>query len=131
MKKLSLKWEALKLRFAKWVVSKLAAKGKISDGYHTFDELYEHRIRLFIQLCRKLKSSSDIPVWCSVVHSDGTWFDGWFVLGIFTEEGKQITYHLPMKHYSEVIEFADVRSMAPTFDGHTSTDVLNRLRQLL
>lgn len=26
--------------------------GKTSDGYHTFDELYEHRITLWIALCR-------------------------------------------------------------------------------
>jgi len=25
-----------------------------SDGYHTFKELYDHRITLFIALCRKL-----------------------------------------------------------------------------
>lgn len=25
--------------------------GDISDGYHTFDELYEHRCLLFIRLC--------------------------------------------------------------------------------
>ena len=28
--------------------------GDISDGYHTFDELYEHRIALFITLARLL-----------------------------------------------------------------------------
>lgn len=28
---------------------------KISDGYHDFEELYEHRCRLFIALCNALK----------------------------------------------------------------------------
>ena len=28
---------------------------KISDGYHDFEELYEHRCRLFIALCNALR----------------------------------------------------------------------------
>lgn len=27
--------------------------GEVSDGYHTFDELYEHRVALFIALCNQ------------------------------------------------------------------------------
>ena len=49
--------------------------GKISDGYHTFEELYAHRIMLFICL---MKSNKDIS-WKSRVHGDGTSLDGWFI----------------------------------------------------
>lgn len=30
-------------------------KELVSDGYHTFKELYEHRVTLFVALCNSLK----------------------------------------------------------------------------
>ena len=112
--------------------------GKISDGYHTFDELYEHRITLFIALCLLFKrqenaigfiSASDSFVWRSKLHSDGTMFDGWFILGIGKEKGEQITYHLPISKWEETA-FAGTLEKAPLFDGHTPEDVLSRLKKL-
>lgn len=107
---------------------------KISDGYHTFGELYEHRIVNFIALCKVIDRSeypemNESPTWKSKLHSDGSSFDGWFVLGIFKEPGKQITYHLPMSKWDEC-KFADELEKAPEFDGHTSADVLERLKTL-
>ena len=67
---------------------------EIADGYHTFGELYEHRIILFIALCRAYSEDvteyKSVPVWRSKLHSDGTIFDGWFIMGINKEKGKQI-----------------------------------------
>ena len=104
------------------------------DGYHTFDELYDHRITLFIALCKQIVErsmySGDYNVWCSVLHSDGSKFDDWFILGIGKEKGKQITYHLPAKYWNEVCEFAVSLERAPEFDGHTPDDVLERLKKL-
>lgn len=104
--------------------------GQISDGYHTFDELYEHRIQLWITLCRVIPNTF---VWRSKIHSDGTKIDGWFVLGMKVTPGYQITYHLPMSRWGEC-EFAaqtmDSVGDMPEFDGHTSADVLERLRGL-
>lgn len=103
------------------------------DGYHTFDELYEHRITLFIVLCKKYNMPQNPPFdrrcWRSKLHSDGTSFDGWFILGINKEKGKQITYHLPISKWEET-NFAKTLEKAPEFDGHTPQDVLNRLKSL-
>lgn len=110
-------------------------KGKISDGYHTFDELYEHRITLFIALCKILwndpqyQTGQKSQVWRSLKHSDGSSFNGWFIMGIGQERGEQITYHLPVSKWDET-EFAPTLEFEPNFDGHTSEDVLNRLRCL-
>ena len=110
-------------------------KGKISDGYHTFDELYEHRIVLFIALCKALwidpqyQTGQKSHVWRSLKHSDGSSFNGWFVMGIGKERGEQITYHLPMSKWEET-EFAPTLDFAPNFDGHTPEDVLKRLSAL-
>ncbi len=107
--------------------------GLISDGYHTFDELYDHRVALFIALCKELyhhpENDRNYPIWRSQLHSDGTSFDGWFILGICKGKGHQMTYHLPMSEWAET-NFAETLEKAPEFDGHTPQDVLKRLRGL-
>lgn len=99
--------------------------GKISDGYHTFDELYEHRIALFLALCRQIPAN----VWRSRLHDDGSYFDGWFLLGINKQKGKQITYHLPNSKWDET-NFAETLEKSPEWDKHTSNDVVERLKKL-
>jgi len=112
----------------------------ISDGYHTFDELYEHRIALFIALCRSITAMQDFHelttggkkkpiVWRSEKHSDGTSMKGWFIMGILKSHGEQITYHLPMDRWL-ACGFAETLDQAPEFDGHTSEDVVRRLNLL-
>lgn len=112
----------------------------VSDGYHTFGELYEHRIQLWIAVCRlwdEFKSQSQWKTaegrkyyaWRSLKHSNGSSYEGWFLLGIITKEGKQLSYHLPISKWDEC-EFATTKELAPEFDGHTSDDVLNRLKDL-
>jgi hypothetical protein len=111
-------------------IKKLDSTNDISDGYHTFGELYEHRITLFITLCeQRVYYTSWEDVWRSKLHSDGTSFDGWFVLGIGKEKGEQITYHLPISKWDET-DFAETLEKAHEFDGHTSEDVLGRLKKL-
>lgn len=109
-------------------------KIQISDGYHTFDELYEHRITLFIALLRTCAAWYDMEgakeqPWRSKLHSDGSSYDGWFILGIYKDKGYQITYHLPDSKWEET-DFAETLEKAPEFDGHTSEDVLERLKNL-
>jgi hypothetical protein len=116
-------------------IDKLTIKGmdtnKVSDGYHTFGELYEHRIVLYMLLCRLLqRPPHNRKVWRSLLHSDGTHFDGWFVLGINTEPGIQVTYHLPVDKW-HITECAETLEKAPDFDGHNSGDVLDRLTAML
>jgi hypothetical protein len=107
--------------------------GEISDGYHTFDELYEHRFALYLALCKQIHEDpqwqTTKQVWRSKIHSDGSNYEGWFILGINDKKGEQITYHLPIVKWEET-NFAKTLDKAPEFDGHTSKDVLNRLKQL-
>lgn len=105
----------------------------VSDGYHTFKELYEHRITLYIALCKNVEYL-DVEMgkgggitWRSELHSDGTKFKGWFILGINYEKGKQITYHLPMSRWNDT-KFARTLDKAPEWDGHTPQDVLERIK---
>ena len=109
-------------------------KGGMSDGYHSFNELYEHRITLYIKLCQMIQLVDDKynlrSVWMSKTHSDGEIWDGWFILGINEKKGMQITYHLPISRWNECLHFAEIKDKAPDYDGHTSEDVLKRIKQL-
>ena len=105
--------------------SKVMDIGKQSDGYHTFDELYEHRHWLFLHL---LSATHPDRAWASKLHADGTSYDGWFVAGIELPSGK-ISYHLPNRLWS-VIELLGIETDdPPEWDGHTSDDVLKRLEE--
>ena len=108
----------------------LISTNDVSDGYHTFGELYEHRITLFIALCKSIEGQEN-DAWRSLRHSDGELAFGgtWFVLGIGKDKGKQITYHLPIEKWNET-NFCETLSKAPEYDGHTPNDVLERLKNL-
>lgn len=92
----------------------------ISDGYHTFDELYFHRMMLFAALCNAYKDKA----WKSKLHHDGTMFEDYFIVGIETPDG-QYTYHYHIDNYN----LFDVKELdkAPEWDGHTSLDVVRLL----
>lgn len=110
-------------------------KGQISDGIHTFSQLYAHRNELFIALCRAmLPIGTGIKPWRSKSHSDGSPAGGvpvdqWFILGLGKEAGKQITYHLPMSDWNKC-DFAETLEKAPEYDFHSSDDALDRIAKL-
>jgi hypothetical protein len=54
---------------------------------------------------------------------------GWFILGMFSRKGFQITYHLPEKYWKRLHNVPTL-DKAPKFDGHTSKDVIKRLKKL-
>jgi len=95
-----------------------AVNGNTSDGYHTFNELYDHRCLLWINLCL-------------LQHQKMTYlvedhFDGWFLLGCQTKFG-QLSYHCPNKYLHLCKK---ITRRHPEFDGHKSKDVIERLEQL-
>jgi hypothetical protein len=95
-------------------------KGLISDGYHTFDELYHHRMTLFSIICNQNKDKA----WKAKAHADGTMYDEYFIVGITTDEGDYTYhYHIDNWHYFKVkdIEFA------PEWDGHEPKDITRLL----
>lgn len=98
----------------------LIQSGDLSDGYHTFNELYDHRAILFAVV---LNSHPEIA-WKSKAHEDGSMFENMFVCGIETPTG-QFTYH----YYMDKWDMFKVKELecAPHYDGHTPEDVVRLL----
>ncbi len=94
----------------------------ISDGYHTFGELYDHRHDLFIALVNQFPDQA----WRFSKNHDGVGYEGYFGLGLFPEPGKQITFHLPNKYLPMVVDVPN-HLINPHYDGHTSKDIFSRL----
>ena len=101
----------------------LPNKGELSDGYHTYNELYDHRMILFSIICSQNINLS----WKSKLHEDGTMFKDYFIVGINTPEGP-FTYHYHIKHWDKfnILEL----EKAPYYDGHTPDDI-TRLYSIL
>jgi hypothetical protein len=95
--------------------------GDLSDGYHTFNELYHHRAILFSVICNEHPDIS----WKSKLHHDGTMFDGMFIVGINTPEG-QATYHYDINPYWDMFRVRELEK-APEWDGHTSEQAIERI----
>lgn len=101
--------------------------GDISDGSHTFDELYDHRCLLFL-VC--MDSHPD-ESWFSKLHDDGSKLDGWFICGMELPSG-MITYHLPDRMWDMAVGTgAEELNKGIHWDGHTPEDVINRLTDYL
>lgn len=99
--------------------------GELSDGFHTFNGLYEQRMFLFAALVKAYKDKS----WKSYRHEDGEYCfgGGWFIVGIDTPEGSY-TYHYENKYW-DMFDCTDL-PRAKHWDGHTEADAEVRLMSL-
>lgn len=105
--------------------------GKVSDGYHTFDELYDHRCLLFLAFLHAIYDGfMGDSAWKSRKHHDGSSFEGWFIAGLHLPvPAGQISYYIPEKYWD--LCDAPERETAPEWDGHTSADVIHRVQEWL
>lgn len=102
------------------IIDLLTYKGELSDGSHTFDELYYHRMILFAVICNQNKDKA----WKSMLHHDGTMYDDYFIVGIETPKG-QFSYHYHVDHWFKFS--VPTLNKAPEWDGHTASDVIRLL----
>ena len=99
---------------------------EVSDGHHTFGELYRHRIALFCTICNLLPEIS----WKSNKHFDeenDPMFGDSFIAGINTPEGIA-TYHIKLKYW-EMFNIPELEK-APKYDSYSSEDVIDRILTL-
>ena len=92
--------------------------GELSDGYHTFNSLYEQRMYLFATIVNQNKDKA----WKSYKHEDGElcFGGGWFIVGVDTPNGSY-TYHYENKYY-DLFECEELEC-GKHWDGHTDKDV--------
>ena len=94
----------------------------VSDGSHTFRQLYYQRMMLFATIVKQNKGKA----WKSLRHEDGElcFGGGWFIVGVDTPEGTY-TYHYEANYYS----MFDCKELerARHWDGHTEKDVTRLL----
>lgn len=90
---------------------------KMSDGYHTFADLYEQRLILSAALAK-----NNPYAWKSKRHEDGSvpFGGGWFIMGFDTNEGCY-TYHYELKDWD--MFWCKELDKGKPWDGHTSKDV--------
>ena len=98
--------------------------GDVSDGYHTFNELYHHRAILFSVICNNNKEIA----WKSRSHHDGSMYSNMFIVGINTPQG-QSTYHFDVNPYWKLFEVPELE-FAPEWDGHTPDQAIERVKTL-
>ena len=106
-------------------------KGNISDGYHTFNELYEYRLLYNASMFNELAKQGLYDVHKSKKHSDGTipfGDENWFIVQAELPTG-QISNHYEMKDWD--LFQVPVKEKANLYDGHTPQDVAKRLRMFL
>ena len=92
--------------------------GTLSDGYHTFNDLYLQRMYLFATIVNQNKELA----WKSLKHEDGELCFGgdWFIVGIDTPKGSY-TYHYENKYW-DLFQCQELE-VGKKWDGHTSKDV--------
>lgn len=103
--------------------------GQISDGYHTFDDLYRHRRALTAVLASAAAGFGDS--WKSKAHhpDDDPMFDGYFIVGVDLPTGI-ITYRYKLKYWDDFAGVPEVEH-APKWDGATPDDTVTRLLELV
>jgi len=101
----------------------------ISDGWHTFGELYRHRSVLFIKLAKVMAMNKKYFVYKARKHSDGTIMDGCFNLGVRLPDETYIAYHLFNEDW-ETCDFAQELETSPIKGRYTSNDALDNLKKI-
>ncbi len=99
---------------------------EISDGHHTFEDLYRHRTILFCTLCNLLPDIS----WKSKKHFDNEndpMFNDSFIAGINTPKGIA-AYHIKLKYW-DLFNIQELEK-APKYDNYSSEDVITRVKSL-
>lgn len=106
--------------------------GETSDGFHTFNELYEHRLALTAALFSawdKTVGANPPLTWRSKAHhpDDSPIYEGYFIVG--AEWGNAvITYHYPISAWDLFSDTPELEN-APKWDGATSNDTVNTLKR--
>jgi len=111
-------------------MSEETVAGNTSDGFHTFNELYEYRMLYNAALFNEWARAEKHGVHKSLRHSTGEecFGGGWFVVMAELPTG-QISNHYEFKDWDKFK--IPVRRVAKPWDGHTSAEVARRISRFI
>lgn len=103
----------------------------ISDGYHTFNDLYEFRKLYNALLFNEWAKNNEVEVYKSKRHFDGEecFGGGWFIVVAILPTG-QISNHYKIKDWN-LFDIPEYEKSKYVFDGYTPQDVMNRIKEFL
>lgn len=103
--------------------------GEMSDGYHTFNELYRYRMLYNAGFFNLLKTAG-YNVVKSKKHNDGEpcFGGGWFIVMAELPTG-QVSNHYEIKDW-DLFKIPEVER-APAWDGHTPQEAADRIEGFL
>ena len=104
--------------------------GDLSDGYHTYRELYEFRKMYNAALFNEWALNEKYDVHKSIRHHDGEecFGGGWFIVVAMLPEG-QITNHYKIDDWN-LFKVPEHEKALFEYDGHTASDTLERLKHV-
>jgi len=102
----------------------------VSDGYHTFSELYDFRKMYNAALFNEWAEAGRYEVHKSMKHYDGEecFGGGWFIAVAVLPEGQITNHYKEEDWYLFKLPIKD--KALYEYDGHTGKDVLQRLKSL-
>lgn len=104
---------------------------RISDGYHTFEELYYYRMLYNALLVNEISKNNTFKCYKSKRHSDGNLCFGgnWFIVSIELPTGI-IDNHYEIRYWN-LFKCKEVEKEPNKYDGHTPEDVSKRMFEFL
>jgi len=108
-------------------LSKAATIGSLSDGYHSFDELYYFRMMYNAMLVSEWNKQGIYETNKSKRHHDGElcFGGGWFIVTAMTPFGL-ISNHYDEKYF-HLFDCEETETSIHEYDGHWAHDVTERL----
>lgn len=103
----------------------------ISDGYHSFQELYLYRMLYNALLVNEYAKNDTYQVYKTKRHNDGEeCFGGdWFLVVIRTPYGV-IDNHYELKYW-DLFHCKEIEKEPYPFDGHSPADVARHMEELI
>ena len=105
--------------------------GGISDGYHTFDELYYYRMLYNAMAVNMLYWDRTVPVFKSKKHHDGKpCFDGkYFIVQMILPTG-YVANHYELKYW-DLFKVSEQERAPYEYDGSTPAEEAERIHEYI
>ena len=104
---------------------------KLNEQQDLIEELYDFRLTYNALLFNEWAENQKYEVYKSRRHSDGELcFDGEYFIVVANLPTGQVTNHYHIRHW-DMFKINEYEKVKEDFDGHTPSDVIERLQQVI